>query len=142
MDRKSKNEKRIMLVLLALAGALLAQQKTPPQNLPPTQNMQRGPVRSPHGSMNIACANCHTSINWQPLRAALEFDHNRETAYPLKGMHATVACRQCHANMIFKEASTRCADCHADLHRRQLGAKCEDCHSVKGWALKTQAVRE
>ena len=38
-------------------------------------------------------------------------------------MHATVECRQCHANMIFREASTRCADCHADLHRRQLGTR-------------------
>ena len=106
------------------------------------QNMQRGPVRSPHGSLNIACGNCHTSLSWKPLRAVPEFNHNRETTYPLKGMHTKVECGQCHANMIFREASTRCADCHADIHRRQLGARCEDCHSVKGWAVKTQAVRE
>src|SRR3954462_12283659 len=98
MDRSSKTERRLILLLLALAGGLFAQ-----------PNMQRGPVRSPHGSLNIACANCHTSINWQPLRASLEFDHNRETTYSLKGMHAAVACRQCHANSIFREASTRCA---------------------------------
>src|ERR1019366_4847352 len=90
----------------------------------------------------IACGNCHTSIGWKPLRAVPEFNHNRETKYPLKGMHTKVECAQCHANMIFQEASTRCADCHADIHRRQLGARCEDCHTVKGWAVKTQAVRQ
>ena len=66
------------------------------------QNMQRGPVRSPHGSLNIACGNCHTSIGWKPLRAVPEFNHNRETKYPLKGMHTKVECAQCHANMIFR----------------------------------------
>jgi hypothetical protein len=106
------------------------------------QDMRRGPVRSPHGPLNIACGNCHTSVGWQPLRAVPEFDHSRETTYPLKGMHAKVECVQCHTNSIFREASTRCADCHADIHRRQLGARCEDCHSVKGWNVKTQAVRE
>src|ERR1039458_8109826 len=132
MDPRSKIKRRLPVVLLtaALIGGLAQ------------QNMQRGPVRSPHGSLNIACGNCHTSIGWQPLRAVPEFDHNRETTYPLKGMHTKVECAQCHANMIFSEASTRCADCHADIRRRQLGARCEDCHTVKGWAVKTQAVRQ
>src|SRR3954470_18816934 len=117
MDRNSKTKQPALLVLLVLAFAAagMAQKNTPQ---PPPQNLQRGPVRSPHGSMNIACANCHTSLNWQPLRASLEFDHSRETTYPLKGMHAQVECRQCHTSMIFRDASTRCADCHADLHRR------------------------
>src|ERR1039457_2857930 len=116
MDPRSKIKRRLPVVLLtaALIGGLAQ------------QNMQRGPVRSPHGSLNIACSNCHTSIGWKPLRAVPEFNHNRETKYPLKGMHTKVECAQCHA----------------DIHRRQLGARCEDCHSVKGWEVKTQAVRQ
>src|SRR5450755_2538100 len=131
MDPNSKIKWRLAIILLtaALIGGL-AQQK-----------IQRGPVRSPHGSLNVACGNCHTSIGWQPLRAVPEFNHNRETTYPLKGMHTKVECAQCHANMIFKEASTKCADCHADIHRRQLGARCEECHTVRGWQVGTQSVR-
>src|ERR1035441_7698457 len=77
MDPRSKIKRRLPVVLLtaALIGGLAQ------------QNMQRGPVRSPHGSLNIACGNCHTSIGWKPLRAVPEFNHNRETKYPPKGMH-------------------------------------------------------
>jgi len=132
MDPRSRTSGWLIAALLtaALIGALAQ------------QNMQRGPVRSPHGSLDIACGNCHTSTSWKPLRARLEFDHNHETKYPLKGMHARVECSQCHANPIFREASTRCADCHADLHRRQNGARCEECHSVRGWTVKTESARE
>src|SRR5450759_4863168 len=123
MDPSSKTKRRLLTALLTalLSTGLIALAQ---------QNLQ-------HGPLNIACGNCHTSIGWKPLRAVPEFDHNRETKYPLKGMHTKVECSQCHANTIFREASTRCADCHADIHRRQLGAKCEDCHSVKGWEVKT-----
>src|SRR5271169_3169018 len=132
MDRILRNKRRALWVLLTvgLIGGLAQ------------QNMQRGPTRSPHGSLNVACASCHTSISWKPLRAVPEFNHNRETKYPLKGMHTKVECRQCHANMIFREASTRCADCHADIHRRQLGARCEDCHNLKGWKVSNQTVQQ
>src|ERR1019366_6240173 len=106
MDPSPKTKRRLPVALLtallttALIGGLAQ------------KNMQRGPVRSPHGSLNIACGNCHTSIGWKPLRAVPEFNHNRETTYPLKGMHTKVECRQCHANTLFREASTHCADCH------------------------------
>jgi len=132
MARTSRNNWRGVLVLLS--GALIAGLAQ--------QNMQRGPTRSPHGSLNLACTSCHTSISWKPVRGAPEFNHNRETTYPLRGMHAKLECRLCHANLNFKEASTRCADCHADIHRRQMGARCEDCHAVKGWDVKTQPIRE
>ena len=105
------------------------------------QTMRRGNTRSPHGDLKMPCGTCHTSISWKPLRAAPEFNHNRDTKYPLRAMHARVECRSCHTNLVFKEASTRCADCHADIHRSQFGARCEDCHSVRGWQVGTQSVR-
>src|ERR1035438_639879 len=119
MDPRSKIKRRLPVVLLtaALIGGLAQ------------QNMQRGPVRSPHGSLNIACGNCHTSIGWKPLRPVPECNHNRETRYPLKGMHTKVECAQCHANMIFREASTRCADCHASIGWKPLRAVPEFNHN-------------
>jgi nitrate/TMAO reductase-like tetraheme cytochrome c subunit len=97
--------------------------------------------RSPHGDLNIACQNCHTSVGWKPIRAVPEFDHN-QTKYPLRGLHQGVACTQCHAKPVFSNVGTNCADCHADIHRRQMGANCEQCHSVKGWNIVLQRVRE
>ena len=102
---------------------------------------QRSISRSPHGSLNIACQNCHTSVGWKPIRAVPEFDHNK-TSYPLRGLHENVACTRCHAKMVFSDTGTHCADCHADIHRRQMGANCEQCHTVKGWSILLQTVRE
>jgi hypothetical protein len=70
-----------------------------------------------------------------------EFDHNRETRYPLRGLHEKVECRLCHTRLVFTDAGTKCADCHADIHRRQFGARCEECHTVKGWRVGLAALR-
>ncbi len=94
--------------------------------------------RSPHGPLNVACQNCHTAMGWKPIRSKPEFDHN-QTKFPLRGMHESVTCTQCHIKPVFSNTGTRCADCHADIHKRQLGANCEQCHTVKGW--KVQSTR-
>ncbi|MBI1356633.1 MAG: hypothetical protein GC160_20020, partial [Acidobacteria bacterium] len=73
------------------------------------------------------------------MRAVPEFDHNSETAYPLRGLHENVRCTDCHKSLVFSNVGVTCADCHADIHRNQFGARCEDCHSVRGWR---QAIRE
>lgn len=134
MERKPTNRRRV------LAGTVLGAAAVMVCGL--AQNMQRGQTRSPHGTLRVPCASCHTSISWKPLRAVPEFDHNRETRYPLRAMHARVDCKLCHASLVFKEASRACADCHADIHRRQMGTRCEDCHSVRGWQVGRQSIRE
>ena len=103
------------------------------------QVSSHAPTRSPHGQLSISCENCHTFTAWKPLRRILEFDHNK-TGYPLRGLHAGVACAQCHESLVFTNVGTRCSDCHADIHRQQLGAQCERCHSVKGWRVSLQTV--
>ena len=95
-------------------------------------------TRNPHGSLPMQCEGCHTASGWTPIRQHPEFDHNTQTAYPLRGMHASVACRSCHINLAFKNVGTACSSCHADLHRGQLGANCDQCHSVKGWIPASQ----
>ena len=105
------------------------------------QSPQRGPARSPHGPLQLACENCHTSTNWAPLRPAPDFDH-QQTGYPLRGLHQRVNCRNCHTTLVFKDAGANCADCHADIHMRSLGTGCETCHSPRGWRVQVQAVKD
>jgi hypothetical protein len=97
--------------------------------------------RSPHGPLNIECQNCHTAMGWKPIRSKPEFDHD-QTKFPLRGMHESVTCTQCHIKPVFANIGTRCADCHADLHKRQLGANCEQCHTVKGWNVSINQIQQ
>ena len=99
-----KNSMRSALLLLGLVlGVTLA--------------MAADNTRSPHGSLNMACQNCHTVYGWKPIRAIPEFDHNTQTKFPLRGMHEGVNCVNCHTKMVFSNVGTRCANCHADIHR-------------------------
>ena len=98
-------------------------------------------THSPHGNLNVPCQNCHTANGWRPIRAVPEFDHN-QTRYPLRGMHQSVTCVQCHVKPVFTNVGQRCQDCHADIHRRQLGANCEQCHTVRGWQVSIQQVQQ
>jgi NMD protein affecting ribosome stability and mRNA decay len=100
-----------------------------------------GGTHSPHGNLSLPCQNCHTATAWKPIRGVPEFDHN-QTKYPLRGMHQTVNCTQCHVRPVFTNVGQRCQDCHADIHRRQLGANCEQCHSVRGWQVSIRQVQQ
>jgi hypothetical protein len=97
-------------------------------------------TRSPHGSIGIACRNCHTSTSFRPIRPFPDFKHS-ETRYPLRGMHSGLDCRQCHTRLVFANVGKQCADCHADFHRRQMGSNCEQCHSVRGWRISLAAMK-
>ena len=62
----------------------------------------------------MSCEGCHTATAWKPIRPHPEFNHNTQTAYALRGMHAGVACQGCHMNPVFKRTAHDCAACHAD----------------------------
>src|SRR5215469_8126233 len=100
-----------------------------------------GGTHSPHGNLRVPCQNCHTASAWKPIRSAPEFDHN-QTRYPLRGMHNSVVCTECHTKPVFTNVGQRCQDCHADIHRRQLGANCEQCHTVRGWQVSVTQVEQ
>jgi hypothetical protein len=106
------------------------------------QDSATGRVANPHGALNIRCENCHTSTAWKPIRKQPEFDHDRQTSFPLQGLHQGVACQSCHASLVFSTAPTRCAECHADLHRRQFGSDCQSCHTVSTWKVAISAVQQ
>jgi len=96
---------------------------------------------SPHGPMEVACAKCHTSSAWKPIREKPDFDHSK-TGYPLRGLHTAVACQQCHTKPVFADIGRNCEDCHADIHRRRNGAQCDLCHRVSGWQVWVQDINE
>ncbi len=129
----------ILIGFLPLLVGATPQQE--PGNSRPRSAGPQAKVTNPHGPISIPCQECHSYTSWKPIRSNPEFNHD-QTGYPLRGMHAKVACTQCHTNLVFKNVSTHCADCHADIHRRQFGANCESCHSVKGWQVSAKAIRD
>jgi len=124
-------------VLNLIAVMLLAFSGSPGR----PQSQAYAATHSPHGNLNVPCQNCHTASAWKPIRAVPEFDHN-QTRYPLRGMHQSVTCVQCHVKPVFTNVGLRCQDCHADIHKRQLGANCEQCHTVRGWTVSIQQVQQ
>ena len=63
------------------------------------------------------CADCHNSAKWKPSL----FDHEKRTAFPLRGAHQNVKCADCHkltkmvadkTVLFYKPTPKDCAACH------------------------------
>lgn len=83
------------------------------------------------GGLGVLCADCHTQATWKDAR----FDHAK-THFALVGKHVRTACKDCHANNVYKGAPTTCAACHRKddkQHRGRLGDRCEACHNASDW---------
>src|SRR5512140_3170363 len=89
-----------LTAMLLLAWSVLRAQS--PQVQPRATTIPRASVRSPHGPLALGCENCHTNTAWKPIRNLPEFDHDK-TRYPLRGMHAGVACTACHVKLVFSD---------------------------------------
>jgi hypothetical protein len=76
------------------------------------------------------CDTCHVEGG----KRDSPFDHNKDTRYPLLGLHAEpkvrTQCASCHPQKIYRTGRLACADCHRDQHNGQLGTDCAHCHSV------------
>lgn len=84
------------------------------------------------GRFGEQCERCHTERDWKVLL----FDHNRDTAYLLKGYHRRTACDSCHKGTLYKDKTpTDCVACHKkeDVHRTKFGEKCGTCHGEQDW---------
>lgn len=86
------------------------------------------------------CQLCHSTSQFT---GAL-FQHSN--FFALTGKHATVPCRQCHVNGVYKGTARSCAGCHAAAFaattapsHTTLGfpQSCENCHSPAGWKPAT-----
>jgi len=109
------------LVLLWVLGADAPRLDAPPKLVPKQKGhlSQQGLTR---------CGACHTTATWSEVR----FNHDK-TGFPLKGKHARVDCRGCHAAGFEEPVPRQCAACHRDAHTGDLGAHCESCHDETTW---------
>lgn len=83
--------------------------------------------------LGTECDSCHNTDGWDEKIA---FDHDI-TSFPLIGLHATVACGECHLSSVYKGMDTACISCHEskDYHKGALGTECGSCHNPNGWRL-------
>ncbi len=91
-----------------------------------------------NGKFGPTCKGCHNESGWHVTDSA-SFDHDR-TRYPLRGLHAAVACSKCHVPGRPKAGIkfAQCTDCHGDYHRGEFTARpskgvCDECHTVDGF---------
>lgn len=85
------------------------------------------------GSNGQNCKKCHTTKSWKKL----DFDHDKDTDFPLRGRHEKLACVNCHKEDPYKvKIKTDCLSCHKhdDVHKGRFGAKCQDCHNETSWS--------
>jgi hypothetical protein len=79
------------------------------------------------------CETCHVDKSWKTI----EFDHDKETKYKLKGEHIKTKCTACHLEPLYQNKKTpdTCFACHkkVDVHKGALGEKCETCHNEEEW---------
>jgi hypothetical protein len=84
------------------------------------------------GRFSEACERCHTERDWK----ALLFNHDRDTTYPLKGLHHKANCDGCHTGVLYKDKTpTNCNACHKkdDKHTGRFSEACERCHAEQDW---------
>ena len=83
------------------------------------------------GRYGNSCSDCHREQDW----SRIDFDHDKNTEYPLTGKHRKVQCDTCHKDGLKKDLETECIACHRgdDEHRGQYGRQCNSCHVTRGW---------
>ena len=115
-------------------------------------------AQAPHGpakSKNPDCRSCHQTQGWTSLLDPLHFDHQQQTAFPLRGAHVRVDCKSCHLSEkaqhqgvprgpLFVMSRARvndCRSCHAKQspHGGSYGPRlCKSCHAPeRGFAART-----
>ena len=94
------------------------------------------------------CVRCHSQDAWKP---ASGFNHFR-AAYPLTGLHQSVACQKCHETKVGEKSArykgfsfANCQSCHADPHKgafqdAKFQGTCETCHNTTGWNKNQPSV--
>ncbi len=86
------------------------------------------------GLFGKKCEACHTAKTWKRE----DFNHFKETGYPLLDKHKPVKCPECHTKTIFAQKTSKmCVSCHRkdDFHDGELGLRCDICHSEIGFKV-------
>lgn len=86
-----------------------------------------------HGAFGAQCSTCHNPNGWDRW----QFDHDKQTTYPLTGGHQGLECAACHKTAIADkvELSRACVSCHAadDAHEGRFGTDCGRCHTTESF---------
>lgn len=103
------------------------------------QNQHKGFIEDKFFA-NDNCTVCHNVSSWSNVK----FDHS-QTKFKLDGIHAKIACSECHYPknekgikvQKFIGLATDCASCHKDSHAGQFAVKgktdCARCHNFENW---------
>ena len=82
-----------------------------------------------HGGMLPNCGECHRQQFWENTRF-----HHSQTRFPLRGVHRTLECAECHRGNVMQGLSSDCLSCHraeSTHHGTPLPAQfmdCRQCH--------------
>jgi hypothetical protein len=90
------------------------------------------------GNFGPKCETCHYETDWKKIN----FDHDKDTKYPLKFKHKDVKCVTCHTGKLYgQKLAMDCYSCHKKdddkTHKLMLGKKCESCHTERDWKKET-----
>ncbi|RMG67601.1 MAG: hypothetical protein D6722_12880 [Bacteroidetes bacterium] len=95
------------------------------------------------------CARCHDANDWLVDNIP---ELHEENGFPLMGVHATLACVECHlaeTNLRFDRIGNECVNCHRDdyeatespNHRdANYGTDCIECHSPLAFGWEASAL--
>lgn len=84
-----------------------------------------------NGRYGPKCQSCHSTKGWK----GFNFDHDRETKFPLRGKHKDTRCNNCHKSDYKIKLNTQCHACHKeqDIHKGLYGQQCGSCHGEAAW---------
>jgi len=86
------------------------------------------------------CDACHGTQRWNDVSAL--FVHERDSAFPLSGVHQQLECEKCHFTNRFKPLDKRCDGCHLDVHQGEKGPDCADCHGEIDWTVNSAIAHD
>jgi hypothetical protein len=81
------------------------------------------------GGLGEKCDSCHSPNGW----GIWDFDHGKQTNFPLTGAHKPLTCASCHKQSPgTTKTSSECVACHRsdDRHLGQFGLQCQRCHTT------------
>jgi hypothetical protein len=84
------------------------------------------------GQFGEKCESCHGTKLWKTIN----FNHDTDTKYVLRGKHRNPACADCHTGPLYQtKLSQDCYACHKkdDKHKDTLGQDCGSCHTERNW---------
>ncbi len=99
--------------------------------------------QDPHrGNAGLRCQMCHVESSWKQVSAQ---DAHANTRLPELGVHAALACADCHRQAAVQQFSgpvTRCIECHQTTFNATnnpshtalgFSMQCESCHQFTTW---------